>query len=316
MNDDQSKNPSLLKLPSRDLSVVIVTFNCKDYALDCIRSLFSQDNASELEIIIVDNASRDDTVAALHRLFPSISIIQNTQNLFFRRANNQGILQSTGRYVLLLNPDTALLAPNTLNQMIAYMDKYQQVGILGPKLLDSDGATQLHGDRFPGLLWVIFLYLSLHQLWPHNPIARWKRYADWDRSDTREVDSVSGAAMMVRRKVFEEIGLLDESSLMYWEEADFCRAAHQTGWKTVHFADAKIMHHWTKGGTSTVESGTLAPLIEQSMLNYYKKYYGNSVYIMLSAFAGFRKQLRIIFSSVSRLVQHLRTNARRRTTKS
>ena len=192
---------------------------------------------------------------------------------------------------MLLNPDTAIVTWGAFEKLVAFMDGCADIGVLGVKLLDSDGKTQLDCERLPNLWWALFHYFYIHNLWPSNPVIRWHRYAGWDREDTRDVESVSGACMLIRRAVFDQVGLLDENSTIYWEEPDFCRAVLKKGWRIVHYAEVEIIHHWAKGGIRKGSSQELARLWEQSMLNYYKKYYGLGVYCGLTALSIARKNL-------------------------
>lgn len=264
-----------------DVSVVIVTYNCKRYVLECLESISAQVGPIQIEIIVVDNASRDGTAKAIRELFPKVSLIENSENRWFRRAANQGIRESQGHYVIFLGPDTRLITPDGLSKMVRYMKAHPQVGILGVKLLDPDGKVQLDCERFPGLSWALCYYFFIHYLWPANPVKRRWRYNGWDRQDTRTVDAVSGASMMVRRQVFEQVGLFDERCRIYWEEADLCRAAHKGGWQVVHLADVEVLHYWRQGGISITPVSTIAPLIEESTLHYYRKYYGFLIYCFL-----------------------------------
>jgi len=260
-----------------DLSIVIVTYNCKPYILECMKSILEKSGSISKEIIIVDNASKDGTVEAILSAYPEVKVIRNETNRFLRPAVNQGIRESHGRYVLWLNPDTALLTPGGFAKMVAYMDAHPRVGILGAKLMDQDGAIQLDCERFPGLLWAFCHAFLIHHFFPNNPVFRCWRYSDWDRKDTRAVDSVSGACMLIRREVIEKIGLLEESCLMYWEEPELCRGARKAGWEVVHFAEVEVLHHWMKGGIGLVPSKQVGEMMEKSTLYYYQKFYGNFV---------------------------------------
>ena len=299
-----SKSKELLQ-SATEVSIVIVSYNCKRYIIECLDSIFSHAGSINLEIIVVDNASKDGTAKAIQEVFPNVCLIKNNENRWFRPAVNQGIRQSQGRYILLLGPDTRLLTINGLSKMVRYMDAHPRIGILGAKLLDRDGKIQLDCERFPGLVWVLCHYFLIHQIWLSNPVMRRWRYNDWDRQDTRVVDTVSGACMMIRRQVFEQIGLLDESCLMYWEEAELCRSAHKANWQVVHLADAEVLHYWEQGGVSITPAETIKALWEESMLHYYRKYYGPVVYWFLLMISRIRrilsKSLKYIRSYVSKI---------------
>lgn len=278
-----------------DLSIVIVTYNCKGYVLECLESIFAQDKGTlQIEVIVVDNASKDGTVKAIAEIFPNVRLIKNDENRWFAPAINQGIRESYGRYTLLLNPDTRLLTSNGLSKIVQYLDAHPEAGILGVKLLNPDGTVQADCERFPGLAWVLCYYFLIHEFFPSNPVRRHWRYGDWDRQDTRVVDYVSGACMIIRRQVFNEVGLLDENCIMYWGETDFCRTAHKAGWQVVHLAEVELLHYW-KGSQKDISANSakiLAQFCEEGMLYYYRKYYGAGVYRFLLLILGLR---RIIF---------------------
>ena len=278
-----------------DLSVVIVTYNCKDYVLECIESIFTQDRGSlRIEVIVVDNASGDDTAKAVAEVFPNVRLIKNAENRWFTPAVNQGIRASRGHYILLLNPDTRLLTSNGLSKIVQYLDTHPEAGILGVKLLNPDSTIQADCERFPDLAWVLCYYFLIHKFFPSNPVKRHWRYDDWDRQDTRVVDYVSGAFMVIRRQVFDGVGIFDEGCIMYWGEADFCRTAQKAGWQTVHLAEVEVVHHW-RGSQRDISANSakiIAQLCEEGMLYYYKKHYGVGVYRFLLLVSGLR---RIIF---------------------
>jgi N-acetylglucosaminyl-diphospho-decaprenol L-rhamnosyltransferase len=285
-----------------DLSIVIISYNCKDYVLKCLESIFTQDKGLlQVEVIVVDNASQDSTIKAITELFPSVLLIKNDENQWFTRAVNQGIRKSCGRYVLSLNPDTRLLTPDGLIKIVKYLDVHPKVGMLGVKLLNPDGTVQADCERFPGLAWVFCHYFLIHNLFPLNPVKRHWRYDNWDRQDTRVVDYVSGACMIIRRQVFDQVGLFDEKYIMYWEESDFCRTAHKAGWQTVHLAEVEVLHYW-RGSQKNISANSakiLAQFCEKSMLYYYRKYYGVGVYRFLLLISGLRR----IISKMKKLLR-------------
>jgi GT2 family glycosyltransferase len=291
-----------------DLSIVIVTYNCKDYALKCIESIFAQDIGNfQTEVIVVDNASQDGTVKAIREAFPNLRLIKNKENRWFTAAVNQGIRESSGRYIMELNPDTRLLTSDGLNRIVRFLDMHIEAGILGLKIFNPDGTIQADCERFPGLAWVLCHYFLIHQFFPSNPVQRHWRYGDWDRQDTRVVDYISGACMIIRRQVFEEVGFLDENCIMYWGEADFCRtAARKAGWQVVHLAEVELLHHW-HGSQKDIPANLrerIAQFCEEDMLYYYRKYYGVGTYQFLSLVSRFR----YIVSKIKRVLNIAKKN--------
>ncbi|MDD4939892.1 MAG: glycosyltransferase [Candidatus Omnitrophica bacterium] len=272
-----------------EVSIVIVSHNCKDLIINCVKSIYDKSADILKEIIVVDNDSRDGTLEAIRGSFPEVKVIKNSENRWFRAANNQGIRASRGRYVLLLNPDTIILTNDAIGKMARYMDDHMEIGILGAKLINPDGTTQIDCNRFPGLLWVLFYYFLMHNIWPGNPVRRHWRYDGWNRNDTRAVDYVSGACMMVRKAVFDEIDLFDEECLIYWDEPEFGRAAHNAGWQTIHLSEVEVLHHIGRGGTKANSPNQCSRILERSMLHYYRKYYGTGIYLILLMIYNLRR---------------------------
>ena len=228
----------------KQLDIVIVNYNSTEQLLWCLKSLFDGSNVVSLRVQVHDNASRKDDVDCLKRAFPQISLTKNTQNLGFAKAVNNGLKQGNAPYILILNPDT-LVQPGLISTAMGYMADHPEVGILGPKIFDRDGAIQGSARAFPNLLTAIFGRKSiLSKIFPKNPITRENILTD--RSDGRtpmEVDWVSGACMMVRREAVNQVGLLDETFFMYWEDADWCRRVWQKGWKVVYFPNVSVTHY-------------------------------------------------------------------------
>ena len=232
---------------AHDLSIVIVNWNVRDLLRRCVGSVvegLSSGQPGELswQLIVVDNSSSDGSVQMLQEEYPRVEIIANQSNLGFTAGNNQGISLSDGRYVLLLNPDTEVVA-DALWEMLSYMDEHPGVGALGPQLLYPDGAVQSSRRRFPGLD-TAFLEGTFFQPWfPYSGILR--RYYVLDRADdvTQEVDWLVGACLLMRRQALEEVGTLDERFFMYSEEMDWCYRAKARGWRVVYLPTAGVIHH-------------------------------------------------------------------------
>jgi hypothetical protein len=229
------------------LSIIIVSWNVKEDLADCIRSIEENPPCGEFEVIVVDNASTDGTAGAIGTDFPSVTLIANDENSGFAAANNAGTEKSQGTYVLLLNPDT-IVHPGSLDALIKFMDDNHDVGACGPKLLNSDGTTQPSARRFPTLRGILHYYTILRVV----PIFR-SEYRKWHMRDFKhdkqmDVDQVMGAALMARRSIVEDIGRMDETFFMYYEEVDLCYRIKQAGWRIVFTPDAVITH---RGGRST-----------------------------------------------------------------
>jgi GT2 family glycosyltransferase/glycosyltransferase involved in cell wall biosynthesis len=226
------------------LDIIIVNYNSTDHLLECLKSLFENRRDIPVNIMVYDNASKEDDVDRLKRAFPPIRLTKNDRNLGFAKAVNQGLREGSAPYILILNPDT-LVRSQFITSAIKYMSAHPEIGILGPKILDHDGTVQGSARAFPNLLTAIFGRKSiLSKIFPKNPITRENILTE--RSDgvtPMEVDWVSGACMLVRRDAVNRVGPLDDKFFMYWEDADWCRRMWQNGWKVIYFPRTSVMHY-------------------------------------------------------------------------
>lgn len=230
-----------------DLSIVIVNWNTRDMLRDCLASIPAQHQGFGVETIVIDNASEDGSATMVKAEFPEVRLIQNSDNLGFGMATNQGMRQASGRYLLLLNSDT-LVHGDVLADSVRYMDTHTDVGMMGCKVLNEDGSVQMTCSRFPSFLNLLLQTLGLNRL--HRP--KWlQRYQmlDWDRDDEREVEVISGCYLVARREMVNQIGMLDEAFFLYGEETDWCRRCAEGGWKLV-FAPVGCITHLGSGSIS------------------------------------------------------------------
>lgn len=265
------------------LAVVIVSFNVRSLLAACLTSLFESLKRSELEarVIVVDNASRDGSPDMVRDSFPAVELIETGENLGFARANNIALRvlgfgeghTPVGRLpeaVWLLNPDTEVVgeAPAVL---LDRLREAAEVGAVGPQLRYGDGRFQHAGFAFPGLAQVFLDLFPLHpRLLESRLNGRYPR-AWYERETPFRVDMLLGAALMVRREVIQQVGLLDERYFMYVEELDWCRRMKQAGWAVEVVPAATVIHH---GGQSTGQfREEMARALWQSRLRYYEKFY-------------------------------------------
>jgi GT2 family glycosyltransferase len=233
------------------LSIIIVSWNVRQDVLDCLRSIRQNPLSKAFEVILVDNASSDGTVEAVRRGFPETAVIANADNRGFAAANNQALTVAEGEYLLLLNPDT-LVHRHSLDLLIRYMESHPDVGACGPRLLNSDGTTQLSVRHFPSIRAALYRHSSLRYLGLFRGEYRRSLMKDFGHDERTDVDVVKGAALLVRRSVIDQIGLLDEAFFMYYEEADLCLRIRKAGWRIVFLADAVVTH---TGGRSSDKAG-------------------------------------------------------------
>lgn len=219
-----------------DISIVIVSYNVEALIFNCINSIYKNiPSHISFEIIVVDNASTDNSVELIHKTFPLVKLIVNTKNLGFPVANNQGFKITQGQYILMLNPDTEII-DDSIAELKSYLDKNGGVSLVGPKLLNSNYTLQYSAWRFPTIKYIIAEILYLNK-W----IGR-KYYKEKNFDEPFEVDSISGAAMMFKKKLLDEVGMLNEN--LFWiEDIDFCYRIKKNGSAVHYIPQAKIIHY-------------------------------------------------------------------------
>ncbi len=255
-----------------DLSILIVSWNVADLLADCLDSLFAGLGDLRAEVILVDSASSDATVALIRQRFPQVTLLAQSENVGYTRGNNLALAQAQGRHLLLLNPDTEV-ASDALAQMVAYLDANPDVGIVGPYTRNSDGSTQSTRRRFPTLATAFFESTWLQGVAPKRLLDRYY-VNDAPPDQTIDVDWVQGSALMTRREVYQQIGGLDEGYVMYSEELDWCKRAKGRGWRVVFLASAQITHHGGKSSDQVVARRHI--LFQESKLRYFRKYHGRA----------------------------------------
>lgn len=260
--------------PDIDVSTILVSYNTATLLPDAIGALRIAAGSISLQTIIIDNASRDDSVALIRRDYADCELIVNSKNVGFGRANNQALPLIQGRYILLLNTD-AFVAPDTLHKTVAYMDAHSECGALGVKLIGRDGILQPSCRYYPTPLNIFLRSTGLHRLFP------WVKLVDdmgWDHASVRECDWVPGCYFLIRREMVEKVGLFDPRYFLYYEEVDLCFAIKQAGWQIHYFPDTTVVHI---GGESAKTEGQLSAAGRQlamfqieSELLYFRKNYG------------------------------------------
>ncbi|MBN3523797.1 glycosyltransferase family 2 protein [Paenibacillus apiarius] len=226
-----------------DLSIIIVNYNTKQLTLNCLESVYRSVTDCQFEVILIDNASRDDSVQVIGEQYPQVKLIANEHNLGFSKANNQGMRVAEGRYVLLLNSDT-VIQPDTLDIMIRFMDEHPEVGASGCKVVLPDGSLDKACRRgFPTPAATFFYVSRLSKLFPKNPRINAYHREDLDPDQAYPIDCLIGAFMMVRREAIEQVGMLDEDFFMYGEDVDWCYRIKQAGWVNYYYPKTKIVHY-------------------------------------------------------------------------
>jgi len=223
------------------VSIIIVNWNTRELLKKCLESVIWETRTPH-EIFVVDNASPDDSAGMVRANFPSVHLIANTTNRGFAAANNQAIQLARGEYVLLLNPDTKVL-DRAIDTMVGCLDAAPEVGAVTSKLLNGDGSLQKNVGNFYSFWATLLENRILPTLFPNSAFLAKRFVAFWDHASRREIDWARGAVMLVRRKVIERIGLLDEQFYIYGEEVDWCWRIKKAGWKIMYLPEARIIHY-------------------------------------------------------------------------
>ena len=276
---DQVLDPIMRTTDTIELSIVCVNWNSLAYLRECIESIYQNTSGINFEIIVVDNASPDRGGETLEQEFPEITVVKSENNLGFAGASNLGFRHSHGSHVLLLNPDTKLIGP-AINILLQQIRSLPDAGIVGGKLLNTDSSIQTASvQKFPTLLNQLTNVEYLRMKWPGCPL--------WDISplflDTPQpikVEVIPGACMLLKREVFERVGLLTEDYFMYAEDIDLNYKVRNLGLSSYYVGTAQIVHH---GGTSSSRqpvSHWSILMKHRAMLMYYRMI-GGPVYGLL-----------------------------------
>jgi GT2 family glycosyltransferase len=225
-----------------DLSVIIVSFNVRDYLYRCLNSVKSATDKIDCEIFVVDNNSEDGSPEMIRNEFPDVRLIINEYNRGFSAANNQAIKLSAGRFVLLLNPDT-LVEKDTFTTCIDFMNNHIDGGALGVRMINGEGGFLPESKRaFPTPLTAFFKIFGLSCLFPKSPLLNNYYLPQITCRQTSFIEVISGAFMFIRREALNKSGPLDEDFFMYGEDIDLSYRLIQTGYKNYYFSDIQIVH--------------------------------------------------------------------------
>jgi hypothetical protein len=261
-----------------DVSIVITTYNSRDYLKICIDSIKNNTPKYSREMIVVDDASTDGTQELVQKQYPEINYIRNSENIGYVRSNNIGIRASKGRYVLCLNND-ALVLDGAINKLIDFMEINKNAGADGPKLLNSDKTIQLQCRRsFPAPMSSLYYFSGLSSLFPKNKLFGKYLLTYLDDKSTMEVDCLCGAAMVVRRDVLDKVGLMDESFFMYGDDIDWCYRIKQAGWKIYYVPEAEMIHYGGRGGSRKQSYRNIFEFY-RAMTVYYRKHYAKKFFL-------------------------------------
>ncbi|HLT25001.1 MAG TPA: glycosyltransferase family 2 protein [Ignavibacteria bacterium] len=276
-----------------DSSIVIVTWNSDDEIGNCLNSIFLENDPAP-EIIIVDNASADRTKEILSGYGSKIKVILNNDNIGYTFACNQGIEASSGKYVLLLNPDT-MIAGDAIQELASYLDKNPGAGAIAPQLLNEDLSIQHSVRTLPGY-WDMFCEMSLlSAIFPKSRVfSRWKmRY--FDHNTEQEVEQPMAAALMVRKDLLDKVGKMDGRYSMFFNDVDLCKKLLDSGNKIVFYPEAKIVH--SKGKSIYKDRARMIRVWTDDCLKYFSKHHYNVIlYPLFYLSLKFTSFFRVLFA--------------------
>lgn len=256
-----------------DISVVFVSYNTAEITKKSLQHLFASEHDLQMEVFIIDNASRDNSVDVIRGTFPDVPLIENLVNVGFGRANNQALPFVTGRYILLLNTD-AFVDANVIAKTVAYMDAHPKCGILGVKLIGENGELQPSCRYFP-TPWRTFLQVTGLKKFFKN--VQMVDDMDWDHAAVRNCDWVPGCYYLVRKEVIDQVGFFDPLYFMYCEEVDHCYATKKAGWDVTYYP-MPVIHLGGESAKSDSEISTHGRQIKslqiESELLYFRKNHG------------------------------------------
>ena len=254
------------------LSIIIVSWNVKDDLAVCLRSIYENRPHEQFEVIVVDNASKDGTVETLKSDFPQVRIIANDDNRGFSGANNQGIEIAEGEYLFLLNPDT-IVHRNSLDNLIKIFDENPRVGACGPKILTGEGEIQASVGGLPTFRATLYRYTFLRPLGIFRKHYKGLSVEKSEYDKQMNVELLSGAAIMVRRSVIEQVGPMDEAFFMYAEEGDLCLRIRKGGW-TLLYVPESVITHLQGRSAARLSSANRQYILYSSLLLYFRKHRG------------------------------------------
>lgn len=255
------------------LSIVIVNYNVKYFLQQCLNSVYDSLKSIEAEVWVVDNNSVDGSVEMVKEQFANVRLIANKQNVGFSKANNQAIKQCSGEFILLLNPDT-VVEESTFEKIVEFMDNNPNAGGLGVKMIDGKGNFLPESKRGLPTPSVSFFKMSgLTRLFPRSKTFARYYLGHLDKNQTHKVEILSGAFMLLRKSVIDQIGLLDETFFMYGEDIDLSYRILQAGYDNYYFADTTIIHY--KGESTKKGSLNYVYVFYNAMLIFIQKHFAN-----------------------------------------
>jgi GT2 family glycosyltransferase len=266
------------------LSIVIVNYNSASFLRGCLSSIYSSDIKTAFEIIVYDNGDPEPEMGSVMADFPVVRFITDRRHVPYAAANNAGTALSDSEYILFLNPDT-VVKPGSIDGLLGFIKNRSDSGAVGPRLVNGDNVVEFSYAKDPSIL--SEFYLKYVRRLP-SPL----KYRIFKTDRTREVDAITGAALMIRRKAFDEAGGFDEEYPLYLEDFDLCRRIREKGWKVFFFHGAEIVHFL--GAAGEIGGPGKRSITEREIkyrigqLRYYKKHTGKIQNLLLKLYLYFK----------------------------
>jgi GT2 family glycosyltransferase/lipopolysaccharide/colanic/teichoic acid biosynthesis glycosyltransferase len=278
-----------------DLSIVIVTHNSRTPVGRCLASIERNAPSCDYETIVIDNASSDGTPAMVAETFGHVRIVANEENTGYSRGVNQGIRLSSGENILIINPDIEV-QEDSIDKLIEFMGKTPDAGIAGSKLIYPDGRLQYSCRTFYTLAVLLLRRTFLGRLFPRAAALRSHLMMDYDHAESRKVDWIIGACMMVRRAALEKVGSMDERFFLYFEDIDWCYRMKNHGWSVYYVPESVMIHAYERSSARTVLAKPF--LIHMiSLLRYYEKW--NRIFYFFRRHRGALKSIAFVASDLA-----------------
>jgi N-acetylglucosaminyl-diphospho-decaprenol L-rhamnosyltransferase len=261
-----------------DLAVAVVNHNAGPYLAGCLDSIAASSGDVATEVVLVDNASTDGSVERAAEAYPEVRVLRNPENRGFARAANQVLALSSAPFILLLNPDARIVG-GTLAALVKVARERPRAGAIGALVRNPDGTIQPSARRVPRLGEAL-AHAFLGPVWPENPWTGSYTMAGWDRTTEREVEWVSGSAMLLRREAIDQVGQFDEGYFMYVEDVDLCTRLRRAGWQVVFSPELEIVHQI--GVSTKGQRGRMAFAHSDSIYRYYRKFRSDGAGVLLA----------------------------------
>jgi len=284
-----------------DLSVIIVSFNVREYLVQAVASVIEATASADCEIIVVDNCSSDGSPETIGLQFRNVRVIRNEKNFGFAAACNTGINASSGRFILILNPDT-IVQPDAVTAALCFMKQHPEAGAAGARMVDANGTFLPESKRgFPSLRASLFRVTGMHRIFPRSSF--FNAYYLGHRPDnlTCRADILTGAFMMIRREALEKAGLFDTSFFMYGEDIDLSWRLVKAGYTNYFVAESRITHF--KGKSAEEDDISRIRNFYGAMIIFARKHLGKSWYLPLTAGIKMLQAIRLTAASLRKSVK-------------